>query len=268
MSDYRVVRIESVDDPAFGRAFALLDAEFGARGELERRGVIEGWLAGGPASGDGLELAYHLYVVRDAQGAIAGVRDCHLVIDEAAQCGVLYLAHVLVVPEHRRRGIARLLRETPIAALVASLPEGERVVVGEMEHPVESDAASVVRLVAYGRAGFVAFDPQALPYHQPDFREPSAIAVPEPVPLLVIASWLEHENARSMPKALAKAVLRHLYAVFASHCEPKHLAPSYDLAHDALEAWPDGAVPLLPLPTSIDDTRLLAPLAEAARKDR
>lgn len=268
MSDYRVALVESTADPAFDAAFALFEAEFGARGELERRSVIEGWLERGPVTVDGLEHTYHLYAARDAGGAIAGVRDCHLVIDRGASRGVLYLAHVLVLPAHRRRGVAGRLRDAPTARLTESLPGGQRIVVGEMEHPVASDAASIVRLVAYGRAGFAAIDPRAFPYHQPDFREPSTIASPAPVPLLAIASWLGHEDAQALPKTLARAVLRHVYAVFASHCDPAHLASPYEIARAALEAWPEPTVPLLPLPASVADRDALAPLALGARGDR
>ncbi len=270
MTSYRIERIERATDPAFEEAFGLLDAEFGSRGELERRAVIEGWLedAGRGDEGGELELTYHLLVARDAAGNIAGVRDCHLTVDRAARRAVLYLAHVLVLPGHRRRGVGRLLREAPLALLCDRLPSGERLVAGEMEHPVASDPASLVRLVAYGRAGFRAIDPRALPYHQPDFRDPAQIATPAPVPLLVIVAWLDHEEARSLPRALAFAVLRHLYAVFATHCRAEHLAGPFAIARTALEAFVGDAVPLYPLPTSIDDEAALAPLCEGARGDR
>ncbi len=236
---------------SFDEAYALLDAEFGARGELERRSVIEGWLRRGPAERDGLSLDHHLLVVRGEDGRIAALRDCHTVLDPAGRVTLLYLAHVLVLPAHRRRGLAAQLREAPIASARALLPDSDLLVVGEMEHPSD-EPASRVRLIAYGRAGFRAVHPRALPYFQPDFRDPDDITLPVPVPLLLIVQHAGHDDHR-LDKRLAHAVVRQLYAVFASHCAPHHLAPLAEGMHAAIDAWPEPTLPLLPLPRDAGD---------------
>jgi GNAT superfamily N-acetyltransferase len=248
------VRVERATtlEPAYG----LLDRAFGSRGELERRSVLERWLAVGTRRRGELELAYWLYLAtRD--GEPVGARDCHLVVDRAAGLTVLYLAHIVVVPPHRRRGIGTELREVPVAAARAAHPEHELVVAGEMEHPVMSDRESIVRLVAYRRAGYRAVSPKAMPYWQPDFREPSAIDTPEPVPLLCIVD----RDQASLPKHLAEAVLDALYAVFADHCAEEHLSVTREDTRAALHAWPGSEVPLVPLPASIDDHEAIAALA-------
>src|SRR5262245_31817996 len=89
-------RLECVRDaagPAFSEAYGALAAEFAPRGELERREVIAGWLR---------RASYYLLVARDEDGRLAGVRDCHVVVGHARNAVVVYLAHVLVLPAHRR----------------------------------------------------------------------------------------------------------------------------------------------------------------------
>jgi len=53
------------------------------------------------------------------------------------------------------------------AGRLANLDEA----LAEMEPASRGDEASIVRLIAYGRDGFAAIAPAALPYWQPDFRD-------------------------------------------------------------------------------------------------
>lgn len=251
--------------PAFERAHRLLEAEFGPRGELERRAVIEGWLGRpGWTRRDGLAQRYALLEAVDADGTLAGARDCHLVVDETAALVVVYLAHVVVVPAHRRAGVGGLLREAPVALARAALDElgaagGDVLLAAEMEPPRDGEPDTVGRLVAYGRAGFRAIDPRAFPYAQPDFRDPAVIDVPRPLPLLAVVRRLGHEDAVAIPAGLVAAYQRHLDAVFATHCRAEHLAPRRERTLAALAAaGPE--VPLLPLPRDAADRAALSPL--------
>jgi hypothetical protein len=131
----------------------------------------------------------------------------------------------------------------------------------EMEPAVASDPASLIRLVAYGKAGFGAIDPAALPYCQPDFRDLAAGEAARPLPLLAVVRWVGHEGSPTLPKHLARAYLRHLHAVFATHVRPDLLAAEEARSLDALAAHPPGEVALLPLPKSLDDRAAIAPLS-------
>jgi hypothetical protein len=265
--------VASADEPAFEDAYGALLTEFGPRGELERREVVVGWMRGrapgaGPAHLDGISWRYHLLIAQGPQGALAGVRDCHVTVDPASRVGVVYLAHTWVSPEHRRTGVASLLRLAPITLGRRAMTEtgaapGDLLLAAEME-PADSDApASVVRLVAYGKAGFAAIDPRSLPYCQPDFGDLSSPgSSPRPLPLLAVVRWIDHEGSPALPRALAERVVRHLYAVFATHCRAEHLSRPRDHALASLAAAPP-SIPLLPLPRDPDDQAALAPLTLA-----
>jgi hypothetical protein len=256
---YRLQEIGSSAAPEAAEAYRLLHAEFGAKGELEREEVVRGWL-------DRREeptLAYRLLVARDASDRIVAVRDCHVSVDRAARICVVYLAHVLVLLAHRRTGLGGLLREVPLALgrrATADLAGPEILLAAEMEPVAPGDRDAIVRLVAYGRAGFRIVDPARLPYQQPDFRDHRAIDAdrPRPVPMLAVVRRTGHENEDALPHALAVAYVEHLYRVFATHCRKADLAGPRAHALAALGDAP--AVPLLRPPADLDDEERLRPL--------
>lgn len=276
---YGIDAVGASSAAAFEEAYAALAAEFEPRGELERREVIARWLdepAKRSEARDGATLArwYHLLVARDEQGALAGVRDCHVILDHAAGIATVYLAHVLVLPRYRRTGLGALFRTEAIAMARRDL--GERglpakidlVLAAEMEPCDLDDEASIIRLVAYGKDGFAAITPRALPYCQPDFRDlgsaPDGDERARPIPLLAIVRFLGHEGARTLPRRLARAFVTHLYAVFETHVLEGHLRALETRTLEALDAFPPGDVPLLPLPRAIDDRSALTALTRAA----
>jgi GNAT superfamily N-acetyltransferase len=251
--------------PAFADAYDALAAEFAARGELERREVIARWVDRPASEGARFHRRYHLLIARDDHGALVGVRDGHVVIDRDARIAVMYLAHALVLPPFRRTGLGALLRRAPLdlarAEIAAvGLGSADVLLAAEMEPVVLADEASIVRLLAYGRDGFAAIDPVALPYFQPDFSG-AAVA---PLPLLAVVRHLGHEAASSIPKRLARAVVDHLYAVFATHLDRAHLADLRARTFAALDAHAHGAVPLLPLPRTLEDRSAIEPLVRDA----
>jgi len=257
LSRYALERVTSVG-AEFEAAYGALETEFASRGELERREVIAGWPSPDEQRAvDGLEHRYHLLAARSPDGELAGARDCHTVVDRSQAICVVYLAHVWVAPEHRRQGLASLLRAAPIT-LGKGTGAAEVLLAAEMEPAVRDASDTLVRLVAYGRGGFRVVTPAALPYCQPDFRDPAAIDEPHPLPLLAVVRRLGKDEA-FLPHRLASAYLRHLYAVFSTHCREEHLARPRAHALERLAAW-QGDVPLLPLPASIDDEAALSPL--------
>ncbi len=282
LSQFRIERV-ATSGLAFEEAYAALFAEFGERGEIERREVISSWLDRG-ASGQlfdrderRVDWQFHLLVARDAAGTLAGVRDAHVTIDRERRECVVYLAHTLVLPEFRRGGLASLFRAAPVALARRAIAEAlltvadtDVLVAAEME-PAELDSPpTLVRLVAYGRTGFAAIPPFALPYCQPDFRDRSnATELARPLPLLPVVRWLGHAppvtpSPSPLPARLAAAYARHLYAVFATHCRAADLARPLAHALDALARSALDPVPLVPLPASLDDAAAFAPLTREA----
>jgi GNAT superfamily N-acetyltransferase len=268
LAGYRMVRIEGAADPGFDGVWSALRDEFAPRGEIERTAVAKQWLSWGERElDDGLAWRYHLLGAYDEHGKLAGARDCHTSVDAAAGLCVVYLAHTLVLPAHRRRGLAALLRAAPITlgrrALVdAAIAGADVLLAAEMEPFVAADDDTRIRLVSYGRAGFGVIPPEVLPYCQPDFRDLGSDQPPKPLPLLPVVRWLAHEGEGRLPRTHCAAFLQHLYAIFATHCSAGQLA---ELKQHALTALRDApaSVTLLPLPTSMDDGARLEPLSRA-----
>ncbi|MEY3214730.1 MAG: hypothetical protein RIT28_5211 [Pseudomonadota bacterium] len=228
--------------PEFDEVYAFLDAEFGPKNELEAKATLAGWL-GRHGVVDGRFVAYHLLVCHDADGALAGARDC-FVIRRGEGPWVVLLSHVLIGPAWRRSGLGALLRAAPVALLRAAgaREDDERVLAAEQELIDPADEASIVRQLAYGRAGFSALNPQVFPYAQPDFR-PHAVAAadPKPVPMMLTLRRLGLEAAAEAPAALAWAVLDAFDAVHGEHCLPGDLAARRDLA----ASWCRDPVPMM-----------------------
>jgi GNAT superfamily N-acetyltransferase len=238
-SDLRVHRVRDVADPDFALAYERLWSEFGARGEMERRRVIEERLGWDPAKPvGGAALAYELLVLRRG-GALAALRD-HTAVVRLDSEGrpfpgpvVVHLSHAFVVPAQRGSGIAAWLRALPLetarrcARAAAASPAAEVVLVAEMEPPDPSEPQRMVRLRSYERAGFQKVDPAAAPYAQPDFRpaELLAAATPQPVPLNLLLRRVGREHEASMPGAELAAVVAAVYAVYAVHVPAAALEP-------------------------------------------
>jgi len=250
--------------PELDEAYSVLHTWFGARAELERREVIDAWVAEPDGySVGGIRGRYHLLAARSPDGSMAAVRDCHVTVALAPSICVIYLAHVFVMPEHRRTGLALRLREAPLELArrdlrAWGLPEGEIMFAAEQEFYDPAAADTAVRLVAYGRSGYQAIPPQVLPYQQADFRDVAAgSGVAEPLPLLAIIRRLGHEGEPRLPATLARAFVEHLYAVHSTHCRAEDLAPPRRHALDVLAATGLSEVPLLTLPKSLEDRAAL-----------
>lgn len=260
---------EGPADPTFERAFSALDAYFGPLGEIERRAVHERLAAAPRHERPPFRMHYHLVLARDERGEVAGARDCTAALCVETRTCVVYLAHALVLPPYRRSGLAALLRLIP-AQLGRELireagldPAEVDLVLALEQEPVDpASLDSVVRLCAYGRAGYSVIDPAALPYCQPDFRDLEALGVPaSPIPLMAVVRRVGREREAGLPARLAAAFVTHLYdGIHGSHCRAEDLAPARRFALEALAASGLAEVPLLPLPASPDDAPALARL--------
>ena len=266
LSSFTMSLVASAKDPDFEPAYALLDLEFSAKGELETKDAVRGYFARAKGA-----LGYKMVVARDAEGNFAGVRDCHVSVDAAARIFVVFLSHVLVLPAYRRSGLGSLLRHVPVAfgrraVLESKLAEPVNLILAaEMEPVAEGATDTLVRLVAYGRAGFKIIDPRHLPYCQPDYREHARIDADRvrPVPLLAVIRWVDHEAAHEVPCPLAAAFVEHVYRNVAPHCREADMAapPAHALATLASSSSGKDTIPLLDPPRTFDDRAALVPLA-------
>lgn len=265
---YRLLSPTDARDPLLDQGYRFLHAYFGPRDEIERREVVDGWADSGARQLGQLLARYRMILALDADGSLAGARDCYAVLDPAARLCVVYLAHALVAPEHRRGGLAPLLRAAGatlgrehIAASGLDPAEVEIMLAVEQEPIDPEDTDSHVRLTAYGRAGFKAIDPAILPYCQPDFRDLATLGVPaRPLPLLAVVRRLGHEQRDRLPRRLAEGFVRHLYAVFATHCRPADMEPPLRHALDTLTRWPEDELPLTALPRTPSEAPSLTTL--------
>ncbi|MGK4009190.1 hypothetical protein WMF31_41710 [Sorangium sp. So ce1036] len=266
--------VDEVRDAAsFDEGYAALDAVFGPKGELERREVLTAWFAGehtDPAAP--VVATYHMLLARgvDGDGRLAGVRDCYVTLDRAARRCVVLLSHALVLPAFRRTGLAALLRAAPVALArraldAAGLGGAEVLLAAEMEAVDPDDRDTVVRLLAYGRAGFSVVPPAVLPYAQPDFRDTAALGVAAvPLPLLAVVRQVGEEERPDIPRDRAASFLRHYQAAHAREVSQEELAPIRDNALARLEAFPGERVPLVRIPRGPEEIAGFAPLLRSA----
>jgi len=259
-------------DADFTLGYDDLAATFGPDGEIERRETLAAWFRSSQTpSSIPIRTRYHLVLVRDTDGAVAGVRDCFVTWDAAAKRVVVLLSHSLVHPPWRRTGVAALLRTVPVhlarraAAEVDAAADWELTLCAEMEMAAPGDRQAVVRFLAYGNAGYSVVPPAALPYAQPDFRDLDRLGVePEPLPFLAVLRLVGDDHATHVSRARLTAVVHHLQAIHAGHCRPQDLAPIRDHALGALALYPEDPVPLLPLPRRTAEIARLDPLLRSA----
>lgn len=268
---FRIHPVTSSESPEFARATRALATEFAPRGELEPRSVLSRWVdEAKPMRSGRWERSYVLLHAETERGELAGVRDCHILLDTQSRLAVAYLAHVLVLPPFRRTGLGARLREEPIALARAALAgagidplAADLLLAAEMEPIEPNDPATQVRLVAYGKHGFRVISPEFLAYFQPDFRElrsEQELLGARPLPLLAVVRWVGRESSTVLPTPLVRAFLEALYAVFATHVHPTLLRALERRTLEPLERSGCAEVPLLQLPRSTNDSARMEPL--------
>ena len=251
----RVVRIRRPDHPLLEPVYCRLWREFGARGEMETRPVIDARLRGDArGAGDRPALLYEILAV-ESGGDVIAVRD-HTAIAPAAHAAgeqpsvIVHLSHLLIEPRWRGSGLSAWLRAFPIqtareCAAVAGAPHGDRITLAaEMEHVDGGSPDVIARLRSYERAGFSKIDPERVPYCQPDFRPPEVIdrTSVRPVPLALVIRRVGREGEAVIRGSEARAIVAALYTMYGAHLRPDHMAPLWALL-DQLPA-PDETIAL------------------------
>jgi hypothetical protein len=124
---------------------------------------------------------------------------------------------------------------------------------GEMEYDDGSDPRMALRMLAYGRAGYLKIDPQTVRYHQPDFRPPNVIDASggaQPLPFQLIVRRVRREHERSISGGEMRRIVRALHAMYGAQFRAQ------DMAHPALN--------LALLPGDHAEIALIPPTAAAS----
>lgn len=226
----RVDEVRSPSDPLFAMAYGALAAQFGVGDALELPEVLAQRMTWTPEIG----MRYGLFLVRDAAGEIAAVRD-HTAIQSADGAGcTVHLSHLLIAPAWRRSGLAGWMRALPLVTARAFAQP--LTLVAEMDGEIAEEA--------YARAGFLKADPARVQYYQPDFRPPAEIdgaGGPQPVPFKLLLRRVGREHERELAPGALRTLVSDLYRMYAQGCRSRDL-PS-------LEGYPaEGDAPIRLLP--------------------
>ena len=243
-------RLSLVRTPAdFEILWRELNANFGPTGEIEPyevlRSCMERTLLTPP--GAPVEVRYHGILAHDVDGQLAGVRDCFVTVDRAAGAAVVLLSHALVLGPWRRTGLGALLRGEPVALAREALGGGGEILLfAEMDMVSPSDRATVIRHLAYAKAGFRVVPPAVFPYAQPDFHhDPMGPRDPRPLPILALIRDVGHEDQPAVGLAMLRRLLRHLRALHACHVAEPQIEMIHHRVRAAMEAWGEAPVPLI-----------------------
>ena len=246
--DFEIVEVRQAGDEDFERIYAKLDEEFGHRGEMETREVLQqrlSWKISDEVAGH--HLSYRMLALQK-NGVWAALRD-HTVIVKTnpSPRACVHLSHVLVAPEWRRTGLAGWMRAIPVedarrACVELGLsPKTPITLVAEME-PFDSPE-QLPRLKAYARAGFRRVDPSRVNYHQPDFRpfaEIDTTGGTRPLPFWLMVRQVGQEKDDSITGLELRRIVDALYAMYAQAFRAQDMAPLYQ----GLENYPRQREPI------------------------
>ncbi|HND29574.1 MAG TPA: hypothetical protein PKY30_08160 [Myxococcota bacterium] len=204
--------------PEFDQAYAALWEEFGEKGELENRAVLLDDLKG-PRPRNGGVVRYHLMTFHEGE-RLVGIRDVFSVCFPDRKFCYVLLSHSLVLPAWRRSGVATLIRAAPAAAARRALQEEgaaldcDRLLMAEMDPIDPHSDPTVIRVLAYGKAGFRMIAPDWLPYVQPDFSDWKVQnRAPRPIPMVPVLRWVGHEEAEALPAQMIRGLLDGIDAI-------------------------------------------------------
>ncbi len=247
-SGFQCHRIQSASDPHFQTAFDLLWEQFHPAGEMETRETLESRFARRASPGGGDFNALYEMVLVYEHDRPAAVRDFTLITSARFRhlSVLVHLSHNLVLPPWRRSGLAGWMRALPMAvARLAHLapdaprPDGRIALAGEMEAPNPAIEATMVRLKAYGKAGFRKIDPARVPFLQPDFRAPELIAQDEerPLPLQLVVRFRPEPERSVIDGATIREIVGGLYDMYALEFRPEFMRR----VRASLDAYPPDA---------------------------
>ena len=239
----------------------MLEGCFAAAGELEDREVLAEFVRRRHLTYvGGKEGVYSLVGVWSGE-ELVGVRDGYVDLDDEAGLCLAALSHSYVSPAWRRKGVASLLRAIPVTLARVVMQESgvdlPILLAAEME-PVElSVPETVVRLAAFGSAGFSVLDPHRFRYSQPDFRAgPTSGHTGLPMLGVVRPVGLPPE---ALPVAFAEVFPRLFHACHRMYLPSAQVDPSESHAIATLRASTE-PVRYFPLPRGADDAERLRPL--------
>jgi hypothetical protein len=264
---FRCFEVTDPAGPDFAEAWEAMAGFFLPRNELERRGVLEEWLAE-PVEDGVVCVRYQLLIWRDADGVLAGVRDCFVAVEPGANAATVLLSHSYVPPRFRRSGVATLIRTAPAtlarrecAARGLDPWQADIVLIAEMEPIDPAEPGTLIRLLSYGRGGYSVVPPASFPYTQPDFRDLDALGLGDsPVPMPAVVRYLGRERRRTLPTALLAILIRHLDKIHEPACRPADLEVLHRDVMARLKGWSDAEMPLLWIPRDARDAGQLASL--------
>lgn len=225
-------RIDHPDHPLFDAAYQHLWDQFGPIFEIESREVLLKRLNWSKKFGD---LIYEMDLIMSGHDFV-GVRDHSAILIEfhGRPAAVVHMSHNLVAPAWRRTGIAGWLRALPVETarrcLIANGTPSDSAIVlaGEMEYPDPQDEATLIRLKAYEKAGYLVVDPAVVNYFQPDFRTPEEIdrsGGPAPLPFLLVLRRVGRESERTITGEEVRAIVNGLYRMYGQDFRKSDMAP-------------------------------------------
>lgn len=250
-SDVTLHNIESAEDPEFDVAFGALWSEFGASSEVEQPAVLSRRLYRSDGQlRNGCALLYDLMLVT-SNGQFCAVRDHTAIVPEDVNAAFVHLSHNLVAPDWRRSGLAGWLRALPIQTARRGLAAQNKpldspiTLVAEMEYPNPESPGSLVRLMAYERAGYLKVD--GINYLQPDFRAPEEIDLhgsPHPLPFTLLIRQVGHEQEKTVSGAKVSEMVDALYRMYSTDFRERDMKPLWE----SLSSYPpaDAELALVP----------------------
>jgi len=252
-AELRLYVVESADDPWFEAGYRLLDAEFGAKGELESRDVLARrlkWRAEQPHRGHA--MLYRMMLVFHSEDCVA-VRDHTAMLREGGEELIVHISHVLVLPAWRGTGLAAIMRTVPLqtaraCAAAAGRPGARITLVAEMEAWDAGIPERIVRMRSYERAGFRKIYP-TFGYHQPDFRAAAAIDAsggPRVIPFELVIRRLGREMERHLAARDVHEAVQAIYDMYALGIRARDMRSCFACAKRLLEERPPEFVLLRP----------------------
>lgn len=258
-----------VDLASFDEGYRVLDGVFGPLNELERREILQRWFVERSLSADdaAIRATYHMLLFREG-GKLAAVRDGFVALDRRGPFATALMSHSYVLPEYRRSGVAALIRAAPVVYArrdceAAGLGDVPTTLLCEME-PIDPTARdTLVRLMAYGRAGFRVVAPQLAPYAQPDFRDVLALGIDAvPLPFLMLVRQVGEEDKTTIGWERYASAIEGLQAIHGPSVFTPQLSEIRALVLQNFTAG--GEIPLLAIPPDVSDIAAFAPLLRAA----
>jgi GNAT superfamily N-acetyltransferase len=255
-ADFTINRIRSTTDPLFHDAYDRLNEEFGHKHEIETLAVLADRFSLHPAHLiDGTSFYYEMLLVR-RDGEFAAARDQNAMIARSPGGRadvIVHLSHLLIDKAYRKTGLAGWMRAVPLETarramkLAGVKSAATTTLVGEMDLPHPAHQDRMIRLRAYEKAGFLKIDPRAIPFLQPDFRDPVAIDLtggPQPIPMSLIVRRVGHEAEHTITRREVRRLVRSLYQMYSQGFRAADMRACYEL----LDTIVDSGEPVALLP--------------------